>query len=233
MYRTAAVIALSLLSACSRGPTFVTDHGVEYGRTAGHTVVLLFGGEIHDTLGGIGMVAVGPALQKAGYSVVSLDLPCYGSDAPWRHRGDTLGCWRRRIESGHRGIFRDFCARVSDVLDQLGESSVSAVGISKGGYIALVCAAQEPRITKLALICPVTDLWRLTEFQGMPRDAAFAAPLVSKPTLIRIGKWDDRVGTAEATAFAQRDNATLQLLDVHGHTAPEDGSTITWLESHK
>lgn len=234
MKKLFALLGLCLMG-CSHPTgysTFKTPHGITYGRTPGQQVILLFGSDIHDTLTGDGIIPLGPVLSKAGYSVVTLDLPCHGSDAPWRHRHDPLGCWRRRIEGGDREIFTRFANHVSDVIDQLGVHSITAVGISRGGYIALVCAAHDPRITKLALIAPVTDLWRLSEFKGLPRNSAFDAPHPTEPVLVRIGKRDDRVGTAEAVAFAHTVNATLQLLDTQGHNAPEDGSTISWIRSH-
>jgi pimeloyl-ACP methyl ester carboxylesterase len=230
------LIALAVLCVlgCSHRDysTFKTPHGVQYGETSGHPLVLLLGADIDATLRGDGIIPIGPALEKAGFSVVTLDLPCHGSDAPWRHRHDALGCWRRRIEAGDREIFTRFAAQVSDVIDQLHVTSITAVGISRGGYTALVCAAHDPRITKLALIAPVTDLWRLSEFQGLPRSPALDAPIPHVPTLIRIGKHDTRVGTDAAENFAHHIGATLQLLDIQGHNAPEDGSTVKWIRSH-
>jgi hypothetical protein len=58
----------------------------------------------------------------------------------------------------------------------------------------------------------------------------FYPELREKHILVRIGKDDTRVGTANAVAFADSVGATLELLNTVGHSAPEDGTTITWLE---
>ena len=124
------------------------------------------------------------------------------------------------------------------MLDELGAVDVGIVGISRGGYVAITCAAYDGRFRDLALEIPVTDLNYLTEFKSMPVDETLFGtdqyvPYISdRANLVRIGKDDARVGTALAVAFAQKVGATLELTDALGHEIAEDGSTITWLLGH-
>jgi hypothetical protein len=55
--------------------------------------------------------------------------------------------------------------------------------------------------------------------------------MITRQVLVKIGKHDDRVGTASAIAFARGLNADLVLTDADGHDVfdSEDGSTTQWL----
>jgi pimeloyl-ACP methyl ester carboxylesterase len=177
-----------------------------------------------------------PRLLSAGYSVMSLDLPCHGADA--EPGVQPLVCWAQRIAAGDKDIFLSFCAGLFGVLDGLGDPQVAIVGISRGSYVAITCAAYDERFRDLALEIPVTDLNYLTEFKSMPVDEAlfgtdqYVPYIKDRSSLVRIGKDDTRVGTALAVAFAQKVGATLELTDAVGHDVDEDGSTITWLQAH-
>ncbi len=177
-----------------------------------------------------------PRLLSAGYSVMSLDLPCHGADA---EAGVTpLNCWAQRIAAGNKDIFLSFCAGLTGVLDALGASKVGLVGISRGAYVAITCAAYDERFHDIALEIPVTDLNYLTEFKSLPVDETlfgtdeYVSYIRDRDTLVRIGKDDLRVGTALAEAFAHKIGATFVLTDVVGHATAEDGTTITWLQAH-
>lgn len=177
-----------------------------------------------------------PRLLSAGYSVMSLDLPCHGADA--EPGVQPLVCWAQRIAAGDAGIFLTFCAGLFGVLDQRGVSEVGIVGVSRGAYVAITCAAYDERFRDLALEIPLTDLNYLTEFKSLPVDESLFGtdqyvPYISdRAILVRIGRDDTRVGTALAVAFAQKLHATLELTDAVGHAVAEDGSTITWLQAH-
>jgi hypothetical protein len=177
-----------------------------------------------------------PRLLSAGYSVMSLDLPCHGADA--QPGVQPLDCWAQRIAAGDKDIFLDFCAGLSGVLDQLGVSQVAIVGVSRGSYVAITCAAYDDRFRDLALEIPVTDLNYLTEFKSLPVDETlfgtnqYVPYIMDRFNLVRIGKDDTRVGTSLAVAFARKVGATLELTDAVGHAVAEDGSTITWLQAH-
>jgi pimeloyl-ACP methyl ester carboxylesterase len=167
---------------------------------------------------------------------MSLDLPCHGADA--EPGVQPLDCWAQRIAAGDKDIFLTFCAGLFRVLKRLGVSEVGIVGISRGAYVAITCAAYNERFRDLALEIPVIDLNYLTEFKSLPVDEALFGtdqyvPYVrDRAILVRIGRNDTRVGTALAVAFAQEVDATLELTDAVGHLIAEDGSTITWLQGH-
>lgn len=190
-------------------------------------VLFVLATDIQNTLDGASTIdPLATSFYNAGYTVVSLDLPCHGAD------GDTntgLTCWRARIEAG-QDIFTPFGAKLSSVIDDLGPRRVGIVGISRGCYAALKCAALDPRITAMTLIAPLTDLARLSEFAGMP--SAPAPQVLNRNILVRVNQNDDRIGSDEAIAYAQAVNATLQVIPGDGHYVPEDGSTLTWLSAN-
>jgi hypothetical protein len=178
-------------------------------------------------------------LLSAGYSLMSIDVPCQGTNNPTNDTsGDSLACWAKRIAAGDKDIFLEFCSKLSSALDDIGRPVAGIVGISRVGYVAAVCGAQDYRLKNLMLLAPVTDLNFLYEF-APPLNAPEEFSLVplypqlrEKNVLVRIGETDTRVGTALAADFAHDIGATLQMLTCPGHCSPEDGRTITWLEEH-
>jgi alpha-beta hydrolase superfamily lysophospholipase len=207
----------------------------EYGLIArGSSLAIVFAADIDRSLTGESIVPIAQQLARAGFSVVSLDLP---SHRPGEEPSELSG-WRHRIDSGETDIFTKFCDDVSAVLDDLNATRVSAVGISRGGYVAAVCAARDERIHTLALLAPVTDLARLEEFGGAVLDPAiyglaqYAPILANRTVLIRIGRNDQRVGTDSAIAFARSIGAELVVVDVDGHSVKDNGSTARWVLAH-
>lgn len=197
-------------------------------------LVVALAGDIDQTLVGPDIGPISQRLAREGFSVVSLDLPSH-------HVGDdpfALPGWRRRIENGETDIFTRFCDSVSAVLDDLHATRASVVGISRGGYVAAICAARDGRFQNIALLAPVTDLTLLEEFRGAVVDpniyglGQYIPILAQRSVLVRIGRNDQRVGTDAAVAFARTIGADLQLLNVEGHQVPEDGSTARWLKAH-
>ena len=177
-----------------------------------------------------------PRLLTAGYSVLSLDLPCHGADTETGVH--PLECWARRINSGDNDIFLRFCAGLSGVLDKLNAPTFAMVGISRGAYVAITCAAYDTRLRNLALEIPVTNLNYLNEFKLQPVQERlfgtdqFVPYIIDRVSLVRIGRDDTRVGTDLAVSFSQKINATLELTNAIGHDVAENGSTITWMQSH-
>jgi hypothetical protein len=175
-------------------------------------------------------------LLNAGYSVLSLDLPCHGADAD--PGVQPLDCWALRIGAGDKDIFLRFCAGLNRVLDDSQVTQAAILGVSRGGYVAATCAAYESRFSDVVLEIPVTDLNYLTEFQSQPVDqsifgtAQYVPYLADRAALVRIGKDDMRVGTSLAEKFAHDIGATFELTAAVGHAVAEDGSTVTWLQAH-
>jgi hypothetical protein len=175
-------------------------------------------------------------LLSAGFSVMSLDLPCHGADAEVGVQ--PLDCWAQRIAAGNNALFLDFCAGLIRVLDEAGTSQAAIVGVSRGAYVAITCAAYDERFRDVALEIPVTDLNYLSEFKAHPVDEAlfgtgqYVPYIGDRENLVRIGKNDTRVGTPLAVSFAHEIGATLELTDAVGHDVAEDGSTIIWLLAH-
>lgn len=201
-------------------------------------IVILMAMDMHTTLYTNSMGGVVSDLLSAGFSLLALDLPCHGTDATEPAKFE-LVCWRKRIEGGDTEMFRRFCSGLSLVLDQIGATEASVVGQSRGGYVGVTCAAYDDRIRNIALLSPVTDLQRLTEFDGYAVDqhvfglAQFAPYIVDRHIMIRIAADDSRVGTEAAVTFGHLVNADIRLVDFVGHVPPEDGSTTAWLlEQH-
>jgi hypothetical protein len=106
-------------------------------------------------------------------------------------------------------------------------------------------ASAEPRVTRLAMFAPATDLRVVREFADLPPD--LMAPLVVGPErLTRTAIWlgmnsaDDRVGTSTALALvgaiaeAGKGSANIEVkLDPgHGHTLSQASRTAgkQWLD---
>ncbi len=244
MIRLTANILLALLTACGSTP-FVqplaalpkVDKLPAYEVIGGGPIVVVLAMDMQETLYDSATTdTIVPRLLNAGYAVMSLDLPCHGADAD--PGVQPLDCWAQRIAAGDKDIFLSFCAGLFGVLDKMGVSEVGIVGVSRGAYVAITCAAYNERFRDLALEIPVTDLNYLTEFKSLPVDETFFGtdqyvPYIrDRASLVRIGKDDTRVGTVLAVEFAQKVGATLELTDAVGHVIAEDGSTITWLRAH-
>lgn len=202
-------------------------------------IVVVLAGNMADTLISFGAYDYSTRLKAAGFSILTLDLPCHGLDADHSSNkalnADPLLCWATRIASGDRDIFLKFCSGLSDVLDSLNQPVAGIIGISRGAYIASTCAAYDDRIKNIGAIIPLTDLNYLSEFKGLEVEDSmfgleqFYPELRTKHILVRIGKDDTRVGTQNAQRYADAVGAEIQLLDTVGHSAPEDGTTIQWL----
>jgi pimeloyl-ACP methyl ester carboxylesterase len=186
-----------------------------------------------DTLDGLnGVDPIAPALRELGYQVFSLDLPCHYEGM----ETNGLECWAERITAGEISLLSDFCSDVSALIDRTGSRRVQMVGVSRGGFIAYQCGAQDDRVTEIAQLAPVTDLSRLREFEGaeLPTEnfdlSQYVDRLRGKQVLIRIGSRDHRVGTDSAVTLGESIGAEIDLLDVDGHRAPDPNNVMAyWL----
>lgn len=200
----------------------------------GPRTVILFSTSAEGTARGetAGMAQMVPALRAEGFSILFIDLPCHGAD---KEDMQPLACWRRRVEAGNTELFTRFCDRLAEVLSIEGIQTASIVGESRGGYVASICAGRDYRITTIALLKPVTDLQKLSEFNGYTVDqtvyglSLYAGPLIGRPILLRIGPNDTRVDTQSALIWGGMIGAEIMVIESEGHKLPEDGYTTAWL----
>jgi len=220
------------LSACGGGttssqapalapePTVATPH---YGSVGAGPPIVVLALDEQDTLyNSASTGGVVPALVGAGYTVVSLDLPCHGADA--EPGVAPLDCWAQRLHAGDTELFTRFCAGLSKVLDAEHIERAGILGISRGGYMATTCAAYEPRFTAIVLENPVTDLNYLAEFKGLEVNEQlfslqqYVPYLTGDRIMLSIDAIDDRVGASLAEAFAGEIHAKLEVTDAPDHT---------------
>lgn len=224
-------------------------------------LALVFASDIRDSLNDK-FSPLALSLAAAGYVVASMDAPCHGQDQPGmvakaKHRlstgramGDGLACWASQIEATPSDYFAPFLQGVSAMLTQLKSDGrvsgtrVVAIGISRGGYLALRAAAADPRITDVVLLAPVTDLSRLTEFSGKAPDPGLYGldrhhvALAGKRIFLQIGSHDGRVGTLESLNFvkgvlksagANKVDLTLLVTPLDGHHTAEHERAFAWI----
>jgi dienelactone hydrolase len=240
-----------------------TPDGVEYGtwgvlaKKSAPTLFML-SGTIEGTLGEPYFRQCGNELAELGYLVVSIDLPCHGTQAI---KGEPAGLsgWGHRV-GNNEDIVAEANARLSKVLDHLIETGltdperVAAAGTSRGGFLAIHFAAHDPRVKCVAGFAPVTDLAALTEFRAKQEHPLVgklslrnqAEKLAGRPVWIIIGDVDERVGTHHAVELASRlsalakekkiaSNVELHVMsEPRGHTTPKGASTLAadWVHGH-
>lgn len=219
------------------------------------TLLLLAAAGI-DTILNESYCRVGQLLHALGWTILSLDLPCHGDD----HRlgePEELDGWASRVAAGEN-IITTFQHRVNDVLNHLiatgitDTAHIATVGISRGAFMAFHAAAGNAQIRAVAGLSPVTDLRALKEFAGQESNPLVqrlallntAVALSDRAVWITIGNADERVGTANAVAFARAlantkpksnplaGNVELHVLPTPGHYSfPEwhDDASI-WLQ---
>lgn len=223
---------------------FRMKDGVRYGligiRKRYHSPLLLvFANDIEQTLGEAPYIQSGRILMDHGFICAALDLPGHGED---QQPGDdnTIKGWRTRMGNGDP-VIPAFVARVSALMDHLvaegraNPERIAAVGISRGGFMALHAAAADPRIRAVAAIGPISDLCIPFEFHGMERN-----PMVQSFSLIRqaprlvdrsvwacIGNNDERNGTPGAVAaimqIVEEAKARKKQADVEMHVTSAPG----------
>ena len=227
-----------------------TPGGVEYGvwGVMGEKpapLLFVLAGTINSTLSSAYFRQCGNEMvAEHGFLLVSIDLPCHGSqNAGGKLSG--LGGWAERAAKGEDFV-AESNARMSDVLDHLIKTGVAdpqqvaACGTSRGGFLAMHFAAHDKRVKCAAAFAPVTDPAALQEFGGLEQQdlvknldlANRADQLAGRPLWVVIGDQDARVSTARVIAFAQAvTKASIEQkvdsrIDLHvlaeprGHTSP-------------
>jgi len=120
-------------------------------------------------------------LAALGFSVAALDVRGQGgrSQDPGGALGNTLhGHIIRGLDDAperlfYRSVFLDTVqlARVVMALPEVDARRVGAMGMSQGGALTLACAALEPRIRRLAPMCPFLCDYRRVWEMDLARDA--------------------------------------------------------------
>ncbi len=120
-------------------------------------------------------------LAALGFSVAALDVRGQGgrSQDPGGALGNTLhGHIIRGLDDAperlfYRGVFLDTVqlARVVMALPEVDARRVGAMGMSQGGALTLACAALEPRIRRLAPMCPFLCDYRRVWEMDLAKDA--------------------------------------------------------------
>lgn len=199
----------------------------------------------------------GNELAEFGYLVVSIDLPCHGTQIT-EGQPTGLAGWGHRVGNGEDFV-AEANARLSKVLDHLimtgrtDSARVAAAGTSRGGFIAIHFAAHDPRVKAAAGFAPVTDLAGLLEFRAIREDTLVkklslksqAEKLAGRPVWIVIGDVDERVGTDHAIELARRLSALAKekkvasRVDLHvvseprGHTTPVGATKLAAAWVHR
>ncbi|HRZ17450.1 MAG TPA: alpha/beta fold hydrolase [Candidatus Hydrogenedentes bacterium] len=120
-------------------------------------------------------------LAALGFSVAALDVRGQGgrSQDPGGALGNTLhGHIIRGLDDAperlfYRSVFLDTVqlARVVMALPEVDARRVGAMGMSQGGALTLACAALEPRIRRLAPMCPFLCDYRRVWEMDLAKDA--------------------------------------------------------------
>jgi esterase FrsA len=203
--------------------------------------LLMLGHSIENMLGNKDFNPPALILQRQGFIAVSVDAPGHGQDLREGEADDNLKLsWRPRLLRGERMIDK-FAKKVSLLLNYLIRNRytdprrIAALGISRGGFLALHLAAREKRVGCVAAVAPVVDLLAVREFGGLDRHPVFKAlhlvnytrKLANLPIWICIGNNDDRVDTDRAFQFVRKlviDSADgKKPVDVQIHVMPTLG----------
>ena len=136
-------------------------------------------------------------LAKAGYWVVSLDMPGWGQSVAQRPFDND-----------------DYVAVIVAVLDELGAETAVLLGKSWGGGIALETALQHPaRITHLILTAPA-------------RRNIDPLVALQQPTLMAWSEDDNVIPYKYAAYYVEKiPNIQLETYPIGGHSAAQENAT--------
>ena len=165
---------------------------------------------------------------------VNVEIPAHGEDV---REGEPRGVagWAARLAAGE-DICAWMAARVTAVVSHLIDTGradpacIILAGGSRTAFMALHCAAADPRIGAVIANKPMIDLLPLNEPKLMAAGSlacsldltAHAEAFAGKRLLVVIGAEDERVGTDKTIEFARlatRAGAEVDLHVVHHHEA--------------
>ncbi|SFH44112.1 serine aminopeptidase domain-containing protein [Pseudomonas sp. NFACC45] len=228
----------------------ITKSGVEYGYhqgTPNGPLLIIATTDIKESMTNT-YSPIGEILSSKGYSVAAIDVPCHGKDIN-KKEGSGLNCWRARADENSYNIFDSYIDNLKSVLGDIAEKhkarleEITVLGISRGGYIAIKASAEIPSITSIIAMAPVTDVFRLREFENSKANktvytlAPYYQVLSKKHVFIQINNNDDRVGTAETLSLIAgvtkvgnpyAVDLTAILTPKKGHSTSEHEMAAAW-----
>lgn len=228
----------------------VTKDGVEYGFHQGDDngpLLIAITTDIKESMTDV-YSPVGGLLAERGYSVASIDVTCHGKDL-LKHEKYGLECWRARADSSHTNIFDDYMEGLKSVIADIARtkrtdtSKITALGVSRGGYLAMRSAAEVQEVTIVIALAPVTDLFKLREFEGAKAPQSlyslkpFYPAIATKHLFLQINNNDDRVGTDQALSLVKgvveagsdtQVDITAIITPRKGHSTSEHEAAADW-----
>ncbi|HAI12798.1 MAG TPA: hypothetical protein DCM28_13905 [Phycisphaerales bacterium] len=165
----------------------------------------------HSTYGGL----VRPML-RAGHYAASFTLP-YHKELADPAMGRELEAFVTAMQQGIdvfgqiRKVGQKLIDHVTETMMLVEPNHVVIAGTSRGGISALHVMSNDDRIQAAALVCPVTDLSRLSEFSKLTGNPLFNQShamslmdtVVDRPIWITINQSDERVDEKACLSFAQ------------------------------
>ena len=225
-----------------------TKSGTQYGYYnpgKNHPLALIFTTDIKESLTDKYTI-LGSSLAKVGFTIASIDVTCHGRDA--ENGVDGLTCWRHRADKSKDNIFLPFLNKEADTVTDLIKNKAASgkfivvIGVSRGGYLALLSAACDQRIKYVIALAPVTDLYHLDEFKGYFLNPTYSLDqyygvLSEKHIFMQINNNDDRVGTGQAVRFIKNvshvGHKTVDLFAIitphFGHSSPHQELAKNWI----
>jgi esterase FrsA len=176
-------------------------------------------------------------LRREGWLIVSMDPPAHGEDARAGESPDLTG-WAQRVAAG-QPLVEPFVTNVSRAIDSLiatkqsDPTAIFAVGISRGGFLALHLAAVDHRVRGVVAMMPVTDLRALLEFRNVVAPERYlltsvAGQLSRTPLYVRIAEQDGRVSTEACQQFVNTVEQAGGTVDFHMHQSREHTMPDRW-----
>jgi len=156
--------------------------------------------------------------------VYTSTLPLHDSPSAVK---DGMKLWAEAQNPRLIADFIDSCCQNLDFLmekNAVDPEKIAVAGLSRGSLIALLFAAQDPRIKAVLGYAPLIELGRLEEFE---QDHPMLAPcnlysraeeLIHKKLRFYIGNRDQRVGTETCFHFVQH---VAEVAFQHGNRSPD------------
>lgn len=183
---------------------------------------------------------IGEILSSKGYSVAAIDVTCHGKDLKKKEKYG-LECWRSRADQTGKNVFDGYIGNLKSVISDIAgkhvtdTAGITVLGVSRGGYLALKAAVEIQEVTTVIAMAPVTDVFRLREFDGSKASKSlysldsYYPDLAKKHIFIQINNDDDRVGTAQAMSLIAgvTKAGSLKAVDLTAIVTPKKGHSTS------